>query len=148
MPWPKAIYWINELLTNTWVWLIEMPVWILLCIMKLEHWQVQPMALFLSSRKWQGITEVIHNSKECRIVLRKLSREGNSHLLIQWPGRFSPSYHILCFFFLQLVLFYVFTEWLSPLQWQAKNGSPGLPLESWCEIRRHLPESQVQKRVT
>lgn len=146
MPWPKAIYWINELLTNTWVWLIEMPVWILLCIMKLEHWQVQPVGLFLSSRKWQGITEIIHTSKSCRTVLRKLSQRR--HLLIQWPGRFTSPCHILCLFLLQLLLFYVFTDLLSPLQWQAKSGSTGLPLESWCEIRSHFPESQVQKRVT
>lgn len=143
MPWPKAVYWINELLTNTWVWLIEMPVWILLCIMKLEHWQVQPMGLFLSSRKWQSTP-----AKAAGLYWENSHTEGNRHIFLQWPGRFTPSCHILCLFFLQLLLFSIFTDLLSPLQWQTKGGTTDLLLESWCEIRSHLPESQEQRRVT
>lgn len=89
MLWPAAIYWINELLANTWVWLIEMPVWILFWVMKLEHWQVQPVGLILSSRKLWGVTEIIHTSKAAGPCWVNTREEGNRHPLIQRPGRFT-----------------------------------------------------------
>lgn len=149
MLWPGAIYWINELLTNTWVWLIEMPIWILFCVMKLEHWQVQPVGLSLSSSHGDNL----HQQRlQDRVEYTPMEKVSGTSLFsdledlqpcssCEWIHGV-PSYHVLCFFLLQLLLFCVLTViYYHHLQWQVKSGR--ISLESWCEIGSHFPDLVV-----
>lgn len=136
-----------------------MPVWILSCVMKLEHWQVQPLGLILSSRKWWGVMEIIHTSKGCRTTLGKLlwrrkqaplssaTWEIYSHAapmsenMLSLPTTFSALSSFRSFFFVYLLWFIATT-----CNYKSRVAGAGLPLESWCEIRSCFPEHHVQER--
>jgi len=154
MPWPGAIYWINELLTNTWVWLIEMPVWILFYVMKLEHWQMQPVGLILSSKKWWEVTGIIHANKGCRTVLSTLPRlryqasltsatwEICSQTFLMSENILSPYCYLICLFLLQLSLFWLRTIiYCHYPQWQVKSGKHWPAMKDWCGIQSCWKES-------
>lgn len=150
MPWPGAIYWINELLTNTWAWLIEMPVWILFCVMKLEHWQMQPVGLILSFKKWWEVTGIIHATKAAGLCWVHSQGEDTKHLLLHLPGRFAARhfswvksywpYIATLFAFLPSALTFL-TAYCDLLPKPAITNLDWCATEDWCGIQSSWKES-------